>query len=158
MHPVWSGGGNFICYDIVWSVDLKAVRIRIMALEGVNSSIRKLKKMGASVPDTALTALRSGGLIIVNYAKDTVVRESGTLAKSIDIRTTTKTYIQVTVTVGTSKVPYAARIEFGFAKADKLGRIYNQKPQPYIRPAFDNNKSAVEDEVVEVLQLLARGA
>jgi len=126
-----------------------------MALEGIDSSIRKLRKIGASIPNTAVMALKSGGLIVVNYAKDVVLRESGTLAKSIDVRVIKKSPTQVIVSVGTSKVPYAKRIEFGFAKADKLGRVYNQPPHPYIRPAFDNNEDAVEKEVIEVFKLLA---
>lgn len=54
------------------------------------------------------------------------------------------------VDVGTD-VPYAARIEFGFAGQDSLGRTYSQSPQPYLRPAFDENQAEVFGEIRDVL-------
>jgi hypothetical protein len=33
-------------------------------------------------------------------------------------------------------VPYARRIELGFKGPDKLGRVYNQPPFPYVAPAY----------------------
>ena len=50
------------------------------------------------------------------------------------------------VTVGT-KVPYAARLEFGYKGPDSLGRKFNQKARPYMRPAIDNNHAKVSREV-----------
>jgi hypothetical protein len=38
--------------------------------------------------------------------------------------------------VGTNAVQ-ARRLEYGFAGADSLGRVYNQPPYPHARPAFD---------------------
>lgn len=35
-----------------------------------------------------------------------------------------------------SNSPYAARIELGFHGYDRLGRFYNQGPQPWLLPAF----------------------
>jgi len=31
----------------------------------------------------------------------------------------------------------------GFVGADALGRIYNQSPKPYLRPALEKNRSAI---------------
>ena len=42
--------------------------------------------------------------------------------------------------VGTN-LPYAKRLEYGFADTDSLGRTYNQLAQPHWRPALDNNMS-----------------
>ncbi len=39
---------------------------------------------------------------------------------------------------------YARRIEYGFIGQDSLGRNYNQAAQPYVRPAWDSQKSAAE--------------
>jgi len=39
-----------------------------------------------------------------------------------------------------SSAPQAARLEFGFADTDSLGRKYNQPAQPHWRPPLDNNK------------------
>lgn len=33
--------------------------------------------------------------------------------------------------------PYVRRLELGFVGQDKLGRMYHQAPQPYMRPAGD---------------------
>ncbi|MHA7956307.1 HK97 gp10 family phage protein [Streptomyces sp. L500] len=40
----------------------------------------------------------------------------------------------VTAEVGTS-APQARRLEFGFAGADSLGRVYRQPPRPHLGPA-----------------------
>ena len=45
--------------------------------------------------------------------------------------------------VGVRKGPadkYARRLELGFAGLDKLGRIYNQAPRPYLRAALQQTR------------------
>lgn len=42
---------------------------------------------------------------------------------------------------------YARRIEYGFHGTDSLGRQYDQGPQPYMRPAFDEHQSEVSDQI-----------
>jgi len=42
---------------------------------------------------------------------------------------------------------YARRIEYGFVGMDSLGRNYNQAAQPYMRPAYDSEKSNAESAV-----------
>jgi hypothetical protein len=42
---------------------------------------------------------------------------------------------QVLGVVGTN-VKYARRLELGFVGKDALGRMFRQKPRPFIRPAF----------------------
>ena len=32
---------------------------------------------------------------------------------------------------------YSRRLELGFKGPDSLGRVYNQAPKPYVRPAFE---------------------
>lgn len=50
---------------------------------------------------------------------------------------------------------YARRIEFGFVGQDRLGRMYHQAPQPYMRPALDAKEAearqAIKDGVIEQL-------
>lgn len=58
----------------------------------------------------------------------------------------------VTIGIGTD-VEYARRIEFGFVGADSLGRVYNQAAQPYLRPALDENESAILKEISAVIKL-----
>ncbi len=42
-----------------------------------------------------------------------------------------------------SNVEYARRLELGFVGADSLGRIYNQLPRPYLRPALHKNEKKI---------------
>jgi HK97 gp10 family phage protein len=43
---------------------------------------------------------------------------------------------------------YARRIELGFVGTDSLGRNYHQAPQPYMRPAFEEQKEAAQETIV----------
>jgi hypothetical protein len=43
---------------------------------------------------------------------------------------------------------YARRIELGFVGVDSLGRNYHQAPQPYMRPAFEEQKEAAHETIV----------
>lgn len=58
--------------------------------------------------------------------------------------------MRVVYKVGTD-LEYAARIEFGFTGPDSLGRVYNQAPHPYLRPAFDENRAKATAEIGRVL-------
>ena len=42
-----------------------------------------------------------------------------------------------------SNVEYARRIELGFVGVDSLGRKFNQKPYPYLRPALHKNEKKI---------------
>lgn len=55
-------------------------------------------------------------------------------------------------------MPYSARLEFGFIGADSLGRVYNQAAQPYMRPAFDENKEAARDAIKDAVLNAAQEA
>lgn len=47
--------------------------------------------------------------------------------------------------------PYARRIEFGFHRADSLGRRYNQAAQPYLRPAYDEGRAGAMQRTADLL-------
>jgi hypothetical protein len=51
---------------------------------------------------------------------------------------------------------YPRRIELGFFGPDSLGRVYHQAPQPYMRPAFDENqveaRVRIKDSILMELQ------
>ena len=51
-----------------------------------------------------------------------------------------------------SPMPQMFRLEFGFAGADVLGRVYSQPPKPHWRPAFDNNLGRYRDIMMTVLE------
>lgn len=50
---------------------------------------------------------------------------------------------------------YARRIEHGFFGADRLGRVYNQAAQPFVRPAYDEEREAgpktIKESVLDAL-------
>lgn len=87
-------------------------------------------------------ATQSAALPILNRVRITIPEgghtpyKSGTLRRSFFLNTVERGATRCVVAVSTN-VPYAARLEYGFVGKDKLGRIYNQPPRPYIRPAFD---------------------
>lgn len=47
---------------------------------------------------------------------------------------------------------YGRRIELGFKGADSLGRVYNQAPKPYVRPAYLESLSAVKTFVAQTFR------
>ena len=51
-----------------------------------------------------------------------------------------------------SPMPQTRRLEFGFAGADSLGRVYNQAPRPHWRPTFDLNKATYLDIMAKALE------
>lgn len=40
--------------------------------------------------------------------------------------------------IGTN-IPYGRRLEYGFTGRDRLGRVFDMKPRPFLRPAVANN-------------------
>jgi len=52
--------------------------------------------------------------------------------------------------VGTN-VEYARRVELGFVGADSLGRVYNQSPRPYLRPALHKNEKAIRQMFKKII-------
>lgn len=102
-------------------------------------------------------AATAGAQLISNDAKQRVHKVTGTLARSIHVGTPEAGGDSVEVKVGTD-VEYARREELGFAGADSLGRVYNQPPHPYLRPALESQKGAVEAEVGASVRVLLRGA
>lgn len=137
---------------------------------------RQLERLGdALAADVLENATVAGALLVANRAKELAAYRTGTLRRSIhvgghsdvtpdfaqgstepgveyhDIGGATRGRDHAEVLVGTD-VPYGPRIEYGFAGQDKLGRTYHQAPRPYLRPAFDETRDAVVDEVGEAVK------
>jgi Bacteriophage HK97-gp10, putative tail-component len=117
-------------------------------------------------------SLVAGALLVQNDAKERAKWVTGNLRRSIHIGGHTDkasdwngeggevTQPQVSpkrvaVVVGTN-VEYARRIEYGFNGTDSRGRRYNQAAQPYLRPALDENRAAVQQEVAKALRDLIK--
>lgn len=65
---------------------------------------------------------------------------------------------RVVVHIGTD-VEYGPRLEFGFSGADSKGRVYNQPPNPTLRPAWDESKDRAIQKIGQALgRLIAQAA
>jgi HK97 gp10 family phage protein len=108
---------------------------------------RNLEKVKQQFSDKLEAAVKSGALVVQNDAKRRAPYRTGTLRRSIHMETIEKKRDRVEVLVGTD-VEYAWRIEYG---------VYNQQPQPYLRPARDENKDEVQREIADALREALRG-
>lgn len=144
---------------------------------GTKELIAKFNKLGEAARGKALeNSLVAGGLLISNAAKNNAPYITGTLKRSIhvgghtaesspgftpddvsgeysDIGGNKITETGAEILVGTN-LDYARRIEFGFSGADSLGRVFNQPAQAYLRPALDEEKENVKDEIGAALKVL----
>jgi phage gpG-like protein len=122
-----------------------------------------------------MRALVSGALLAVNEAKRLAPYETGNLRRSLHVGgegaagglegDTTGTDIGgqesrrdwAEVSVGTN-VEYAARLEFGFAGTESLGRTFDQLARPYLRPAVEATKDDVQREIAGAVRAQLRRA
>lgn len=123
-----------------------------MEVEGLDELVSALDELEASVDDAVEAALGAGALLVENQAKNDVAYDTGTLRRSImhEVRGD-DAYIGPS-----AEIPYAARIEFGFTGADRLGRVYNQAAQPYMRPALQKVQSQIRGEFVNSINDIIR--
>ena len=107
-----------------------------------------------SVKKKLPVAVRKACVIVQDAAQLLSPIKKGALMGSITIEPIN----EYSAKVGPS-IAYDRRIELGFVGADSLGRIYNQAAQPYLRPAADNNRQRVADELgVTIGQAVVAGA
>ncbi len=126
--------------EVSMSLDIEDFTRQLQSLEAATSG-RVLK-----------TAITAAALIVQNDAKRIAPYVTGNLRRSIHIEVEQPSRFVANGFIGTN-LDYARRVEYGFAGADVLGRIYNQPAKPYLRPAMDNNRAAVLEEFREVLIL-----
>lgn len=112
-------------------------------VKGVKELQSTFKHLDEELQKAVLEGLQDGGQIVIASAKGRVAVDTGNLRDHIEEQSS---YIQngtAKVDVGVKKVPYAARIEFGYTGPDKLGRRFHQQPRPYLRNSLDENKERV---------------
>lgn len=145
---------------------------------GSESLLRKLEQLGEVARGQVMErAVVAGALLVQNEAKARAPYFTGNLRRSIHIGghgdlagdySGVKGEVgqipapevgddNVSVYVGTN-VEYAARVEFGFNDTDSLGRTFNQAAQPYMRPAIDETRDQVRQEIAEALRDLIEAA
>lgn len=76
--------------------------------------------------------------------------DTGTLLRSIQAWPELER-LKISVGVDTIMTAYAARLEYGFVGTDKAGRRYNMAARPFIRPAFNKRKDAIERELLRAV-------
>jgi hypothetical protein len=119
------------------------VNITITGYSDVQNAIKSIQRaFEGALSEIVLI----GALPIENEAKLLAPVDTGALRDSINSRIISSSSTRALAGVG-PHVPYGARIEFGFVGADSRGRHYNQGPQPYLRPAFENKKREAYDEM-----------
>lgn len=122
---------------------------------GVKELKKNLEKLSDEFTRKLEVATRAGALIVQNDAKQRAPYRTGTLRRSIHTEITSRRRDSVEAQVGTN-VEYARRIEYGFSGEDKAGRRYNQPPNPYLRPALDENQDKVQKEIADVFRQALR--
>lgn len=104
---------------------------------------RRLARMKTAVRAESLAAAgEDAGEVVAEEAQATAPVLSGHLRSRINVVVVQEGEARVVVSIGVNldEVPYARRIEFGFQGADRLGRVYHQPAQAYLRPAIDGRK------------------
>jgi HK97 gp10 family phage protein len=94
-----------------------------------------VQRASRRVESAISSALSIAAMEIANAARQRAPYKTGTLRRSIQVIERGPLDIAVA-----SNLPYAARIEYGFARRDSLGRLYNQPARPYLRPAIEETR------------------
>lgn len=108
----------------------------------------RVKYLSRAAERGLLSGTAEGALLFETAAKENAPVVSGDLKKSITTTHTLNTPEKQERMIE-PKVPYGRRIEMGFVGADSLGRVYNQPPRPYMRPAFDVNEAEAKATIVD---------
>lgn len=109
-----------------------------IAVTGIPTAQSRLNAIASALtPEQLSIAMVAAVKIVESAAKANAPIVSGTLRRSI-----LTVPIPGGAAVGTNLV-YARRIELGFSGTDSLDRSYDQAPQPYLRPAFDEHRNVV---------------
>jgi len=112
----------------------------MVEIKGMRELKKALSDAAKNAEKKQETALK---LVAQEYSNDVKAGSpyrTGTLRRSIHVEKESSTKMLV----GTD-LPYARRLEYGFADKDKLGRVYNQAARPYFRPPLDTNKEKYRD-------------
>ena len=125
---------------------------------GFDELRRKLEALGDAVAkDKVLTAVQAGADVILNQAKINAPVVTGTLRRSLHQEPAETNATSAAVNIGTDLV-YARRVHDGFSGRDKLGRLYNQAANPYLRSAADAKKEEATSEAAAALKDLLNAA
>ncbi|WP_075841720.1 HK97-gp10 family putative phage morphogenesis protein [Clostridium perfringens] len=150
-----------------------------MSINGVESLLSKLDRLGANSEEVLYKSLQKQGELVKGQAKELCPKDTGDLKKSI--RKSTKRYKGKIVARVYTNSDHAAYVEFGTGKAgertnknnnvnvaykqDKwrvnipnVGNrwIEGQPAQPYLYPALKNNEDRIMKNIKEDLKKAIR--
>lgn len=118
-----------------------------VAVLGIPELEAKLNAINVALAGPAISAgLMAAAKVLETAAKQNAPVLTGNLRRSIH----SEQLSPYTAMVGTDVV-YARRIEYGFSGPDSLGRVYHQPPQPYMRPAYDEEGDHAGDVARETI-------
>lgn len=128
-------------------------------MQGLDAVTLRTQKLIAAARSGLKASVPEAAQILVEEAKLLVPVDTGALRDAIhqeplvdepekQIVLVAPCYEDLSEKVG-FRPPYARRIEFGFVGADSLGRVYNQAPKPYMRPAWDGKQAEIKAAIKE---------
>lgn len=143
----------------------------VVSLHGDKELIRTLRGLETKLQNKALrTASRKAGKVVATAAKGNAPVDSGQLKRAIKVRAIKRQRNRVGVTVGSSKADYTGEqfylsfVELGH----RIGKRKSHKkqtdeqkakdtrpfvePQPFLKPALENNKAQVETVFVSEIR------
>jgi len=149
-----------------------------MEIEGGDKLMKAMRDAGLDVENTVAASLIAGCFIISNDAKRLAPKLTGNLARSIHIATKTaditkperksggseqgiqsarevQRVADVLKKKGTAEVLVGTNVKY--AMVQEFASFQHRIGQsPYLRPALDNNKAEVRDEVKRAIQSVLR--
>ncbi len=132
--------------------------MQITATVNIDALSLKVKYLREAARLGLKFGVSEAGLIVETEAKLLVPVKTGKLRDAIHTETTRNEaeYQEVKVTPVREAAndwgiepAYARRIEFGFVGTDRLGRVYNQPAQPYMRTAGDTKAGEVKAAIID---------
>lgn len=104
---------------------------------GLDKLYKRLDEIEKAVEEGVAAGLEEFGVKVQEDAKRYCPVDTGRLQESIKVETDANG-----ITIGTD-VEYAAYVEFGTSR---------QRPQPYLTPAFEQNKNKIEDMIAKEIE------
>ncbi len=120
------------------------------------ATVAALDAMVSRITAASAAAARKGAMALqaAGMRNSPVVR--GTLRRSWRTQIITSGPSVFAARVGPTII-YARRIELGFKGTDSLGRLYDQAPKPYAKPAFENVIPGIRATAISELARAVKG-
>lgn len=116
------------------------VRVQV---NGLNELLRDLRKMqNTEIPKAIQQANKQAAEVVIPSARAEAPQLTGKLAQSIKAKATKKAG---SVKAGSSKVPYAGPIHFGWGRR-------NINPRPFLYRAIDRNTERIRAQYEEAIR------